>query len=111
MIFVSPFSYLITGIQDKLEAQKLEFKRSEDSFKQNSLNKRKTLSSIKNNDLPILRDSLDFPLWNEAVNEIMNALQGVDSALAKNTIVAAIRKSLQGPQIQNLSRMAATTIT
>ena len=100
---------LISEIQDKLKAQKLEHKRTEDNFKQNNLNKRKTLSSTKNNDLPILRDSLDFPLWDEAVNEIMNALKGVDSALAKNTIVAAIRKSLQGPQIQNLSRMAAST--
>ena len=39
----------------------------------------------------------------------MNALKGVDSALAKNTIVAAIRKSMQGQQIQNLTRMGAMT--
>ena len=92
-----------------MEAQKLEQKRAQDNFKQNSLNKRKTLSSVRQNDLPILKDSIDFPLWDESVTEIMNALKDVDSALAKHAIVSAIRKSLQGPQVQNLSRMAAST--
>ena len=100
---------IITTLQDKLEAQKLEHKRAEDSYKQNSLNKRKTISSVRQNDLPILKDSIDFQLWDESVTEIMNALKDADSALAKHAIVSAIRKSLQGPQVLNLSRMATST--
>ena len=100
---------IITEFQDKLEGQKIEQKRSEDNYKQNKLRKRKTISGIKQNDLPVLKDSIDFHLWDESVIEIMNALKEADSALAKHAIVTAIRKSLQGPQVINLSRMAAST--
>ena len=59
--------------------------------------------------MPILKDSIDFHLWDEAIVEIMNALKEADLALAKHAIITAIRKSLQGPQVVNLSRMAAAT--
>ena len=66
---------VITDLQDELEAQKTKQKRFEDSYKQDRLSRRKTISGIGKTDLPILRDSIDFHLWDQAMDEILQALK------------------------------------